>query len=110
MSDSYKVTYSPQALDDLKGIYSYIALSLKAASTAQKLVNRIRKEIRSLNTMPERYALLELESWDYPAIRKLTVDNFVVLYTVEKNTKIVSAIRILYGGMNIDAILQEASK
>ena len=27
MSESYKIIYSPQALDDLKGIYSYIAFS-----------------------------------------------------------------------------------
>ena len=110
MSESYKIIYSPQALDDLKGIYSYIAFSLKAASTAKKLVNRIRKEIRTLYTMPERYAAFKLETWQHAGTRKLAIGNFVVIYTVDNFSRTVSIIRILYGGMDIDSILLESSE
>ena len=46
MSDTYSVIYSPEAKDDLREIYSYIAFELEAPDTAEGQVNRIRKEIR----------------------------------------------------------------
>jgi len=54
MSSVYTVRYAPQALDDLRDLYSYVAFSLKEPATAQKLVNRIRKAARSLDALPGR--------------------------------------------------------
>ena len=48
MKDAYIVSYAPQALEDLKGIYAYIAFELQASGTGKKLVNQIRKEIGRL--------------------------------------------------------------
>ena len=110
MSEKYQIIYSPQALDDLKGIYTYIAFSLNAAAAARKQVERIRSEIRSLSTMPERYALVQWEPWYGIGLRKMTVNNFVVFYLVEKGERTVTVVRILYGGMDIDAVFQESVK
>ena len=49
MSDPYSVVYSPEALNDLKDIYAYLAYELLVPDTAQDQVNRIRKAIRSLS-------------------------------------------------------------
>ena len=49
MSDFFSVIYSPKARDDLKDIYSYIAFTLLAPGTAKGQVDRIKKEIRSLD-------------------------------------------------------------
>ena len=103
MSEKYQIIYSPQALDDLKGMYTYIAFSLNTAATARKQVGRIRSEISSLSTMPERYAL-------DMGLRKMTVNNFVVFYLVEKEGRTVTVVRILYGGMDIDAVFQESAE
>ena len=54
MSSVYTVRYAPQALDDLRDLYSYVAFSLKEPATAQKLVNRIRKAARSLDAQVYR--------------------------------------------------------
>ena len=48
MTDSYKVGYSVDALDDLREIYSYIANELLVPETASAQLSRIRKEVRSL--------------------------------------------------------------
>ena len=58
MTDSYKVGYSVDALDDLREIYSYIANELLVPETASTQLSRIRKEVRSLDFMPARYTLL----------------------------------------------------
>jgi plasmid stabilization system protein ParE len=36
MTEHYEVVYSPMAKDDLKSIYSYIAVDLKEKGTATK--------------------------------------------------------------------------
>ena len=58
MTDSYNVSYSVDALDDLREIYSYIANELLVPETASTQLSRIRKEVRSLDFMPARYTLL----------------------------------------------------
>lgn len=63
MTDSYKVGYSVDALDDLREIYSYIANELLAPETATAQLGHIRKEVRSLDFMPARYALVDWEPW-----------------------------------------------
>ena len=54
MSDTYSVIYSPEAKNDIKDIYSYIAFELLVPGIAESQVNRIRKTIRSLDLMPSR--------------------------------------------------------
>ena len=104
MSDPYNVVYSPEALSDLKDIYAYIAQELMIPDTALNQVNRIRKEIRSLDFMPSRYALVDWEPWKSMGMHKVPVDNFVVFYTVDSDSMTVAIIRIVYGGRNIESI------
>ena len=46
MTDSYKIGYSVDALDDLREIYSYIVNELLAPETVTAQPGRIRKEVR----------------------------------------------------------------
>ena len=110
MSDSYKVIYSPKALDDIRSIYSYIAFDLKVPDTAQSQVDRIRKEIRSLDFMPLRYSIVDWEPWRSMEMHKIPVDNFVIYYTVSTETFTVSVIRIFYGGQDAENIVKSASR
>ena len=43
MIDTYSIIYSPEARDDLKDIYSYIAFDLLVPGIAEGQVNRIWK-------------------------------------------------------------------
>ena len=65
MKSHFKVIYSPEAKDDLRGIASYILFELKAPQAAQNITSRIRNEIRSLEEMPERYPIVEWEPCIY---------------------------------------------
>lgn len=104
MSADYSVIYSPEAIDDLKEIYAYIAFNLLVPETAEGQVGRIRKAIRSLDLMPSRYARVEWEPWRSMEMHRLSVDNFVVYYTVDDNALIVTVIRIFYGGRDVEGI------
>ena len=106
MSELYNVIYSPQALDDLKDIYSYIAFELQVPDTAKNQVNRIRKEIRSLDFMPAKFSIVDWEPWKSMKMHKLPIDNFVVFYLIDSDTLTVKIVRILYGGRDIESIAQ----
>jgi plasmid stabilization system protein ParE len=105
MNNTYSVIYSLEAMDDLREIYLYIAFTLKMPDTAKKQVNRIRKEIRSLDFMPSRYSLVEWEPWKSIGMHKVPVDNFMVYYTVNDYNSTVTVIRIFYGGRDVKNII-----
>lgn len=95
MMDSYKVGYSVDALDDLREIYSYIANELLVPETATAQLGRIRKEVRSLDFMPARYALVEWEPWHSMKMHQLPVDNFIVYYLVDDEERAVTVRRLI---------------
>ena len=105
--EKYTVIYSPEAMDDLRSIYSYIAFKLKEPDIAKKLVDKIRNDIRKLDEQPERYAPVEWEPWKSMGMRKLQIGNYVVLYLTDNGQKKVSITRIFYGGRNIEKIISE---
>ena len=102
MSDTYQIIYSPEALDDIRKIYSYIAYELQVPNTALNQVNRIRNEIKSLDFMPMRYAIVDWEPWKNMQMHKIPVDNYIIFYIVDSNTMTVTIIRIVYNGQNIE--------
>ena len=106
MSDTYSIIYSSEAKDDLREIYSYIAYDLQAPETAEGQVNRIRKEIRSLDFMPSRYAVVDWEPWKSMGMHRVPVDNFIVYSVVNNGSRTITVIRIFYGGRDIEDIIQ----
>lgn len=105
MNKTYKVIYSPQALEDLTEIYEYIYFTLQAHIAAYKQSYRIRKMISSLDTFPARYSLVEWEPWASMKIYKVSVDNYMIFYRVDEELSTVSIIRIFYSGRNIEDIV-----
>ena len=103
----YCVVYAPEARDDLDGIYSYIAFSLREQQTAKNLTERIRKEIREIPPFVESYPTVDFEPWKSMGIRLMTVKNFNVYYHVNKDESIVTILRIFYGGRDVEHIVSD---
>ena len=110
MNGTYSVIYSSKAKDDLIEIYSYIAFDLQVPDIAEGQVNRIRKTIRSLDFMPSRYITVEWEPWKSMRMHQVPVDNFVVYYVVNDDSRTVTVIRIFYGGRDIEDIINTDDK
>lgn len=101
MSGSYAVVYSPQALEDLRDIASYLTLTLHAPDAAKRLTGRIRKQIRELGHLPTRHPLVDWEPWHSMNLRHVPVGHFVVFYRVQEAAQTVTVIRIVYGGRDL---------
>ena len=98
----YEVEVSQQADSDLRGIFEYIAFELQSPKNASGQLDRLEKQILSLNTMPERYRRYEKEPWKSRGLRVLPVDNYVVLYIPDSDKKVVTILRVMYAGRDID--------
>ena len=98
----YEVELSEQADSDLRGIFEYIAFELQSPENASTQLDHLEEQILSLNTMPERYRKYEKEPWKSRGLRVLPVDNYVVLYISDSNKKVVTILRVMYAGRDID--------
>lgn len=104
---SFEVRYAARARQDLRNIYEYIAYDLLVPETAARQVQRIMKEIGTLNEMPMRYRLYDDEPWHSQGIRFFPVDNYLVFYLPDETQNTVYIVRIIYGGRDIRKQLEE---
>ncbi|HBG21997.1 MAG: type II toxin-antitoxin system RelE/ParE family toxin [Syntrophaceticus sp.] len=98
---SWTVEYSTQAKQDLRNIFEYIAYNLLEPETAGRQVQRIMKEIRSLNDMPLRHRIYDEEPWQSQGLRFVPVNNYLVFYLPMEEKNSVSIVRIIYSGRDI---------
>lgn len=99
---SWNVYYTEKAENDLRGIYEYIAYNLFAPTTAKKQIATIMGEISKLDENPLRFPLYKNEPWKSRGLRCFPVNNYMIFYLPEEEKNIVTVIRIMYGGRNID--------
>lgn len=93
---SYNIQITQPAEEDLYEIGIYISKELLQYETAKKVISKIAKVINSLEDMPLRNALVADERLAYEGIRKIMMDNYIILYVVNEKDKIVTIVRILY--------------
>ena len=98
----YEIEVSEQADSDLRGIFEYIAFELQAPENASGQLERLEEQILSLDTIPERYRKYEKEPWETRGLRVLPVDNYVILYIPDSDKKVVTILRVMYTGWDID--------
>lgn len=94
---SYSITLSKAADADIRAIYEYIAYDLHSPQTAAALINRLEKEIFSLDEMPERYCVYNAEPWRSRNLRIMPVDHYLVFYIPDRVKQTVSIIRVMHG-------------
>lgn len=109
MKECCQLQFSPESLDDLRAIYSYIAFRLKEENAAKRQVARIRSRILALRELPDRFATVDWEPWASLGIRKAPVDNYVVYYAADRERLLVSIVRILYVGRDAEGMTEKES-
>ena len=100
MDIKYEVIITERAKQELKEIYDYISKSLMEENTADKLIDKIEKELLQLEDIPEGFSVIEnYRKKDFEYIR-LPINNYVAIYRIYKEKREVYIIRIVYGGRN----------
>lgn len=106
----FSVEISDQADNDLRNIYEYIAFELQSPQSAIGQLARLEKSIVGLDQMPERFRKYHNEPWRSRGLRLMSVDNYCVFYIPNKEKSMVTIIRVMYGGRDIDGQLDKYTK
>ena len=79
---------------------------MQAPVNAAKQLDRLEEAINRLDHMPEKFRRYEREPWQSRGLRVFPVDNYLVFYIPNMDTKVVTVIRVMYGGRDIDKELR----
>ena len=104
---TYDVQITLQAEYDLRSIFEYIAYELQSVQNAIGQLRRLEQSIDSLNQTPERFRIYPKEPWRSRGLRVMPVDHYLVFYVPNPASGMVSIVRVLYGGRNIEQQLTQ---
>ena len=100
MAIKYELKMTNRAKKDLDDIYNYISECLMEDKTAQNLINKIERMILRLESFPESCAVIDNLNKKNKVYRKLVINNYIVIYRVDKKYKMLYIVRVVYGGQN----------
>lgn len=105
MEYNYEIIISPLAKNDLIEIFDYIKNSLFAEKSAENLIQKITRHVDHLSTAPEMYPELDNPLFRKKGYRKIVINNYVVIYSVDHTKQKVYIIRAFYGAMDYEKYL-----
>jgi len=101
----YHVQTSAMAEIEMKKIADYISDILYSPQAAYNLMYELRKQIRKLNQMPKRNALVSDERLAKKGIRTIPVKNYCIFYIVDEKTLTVTIISVMHSGRDWMSLL-----
>ena len=98
MAKKYKVYISFKAQTDLEHIFFYIAED--SINKAKKFILELEEKIYTLDTMPERFALIPENIFFGTKYRQITHKKYRVVYKISGNA--VFIMRVVHGAKLLD--------
>jgi toxin ParE1/3/4 len=75
----------------------YISIDLSAPDVAVHLLDTLEDAILSLSQLPHRFPLTSEEPWYSAGIHKMPVNNYLVYFWIDENSKTVQITAVVYG-------------
>ena len=94
--DEYKIKVTRQAKEHLALIREYIATELQAPIVAKRMLELLKSEMMSLQTMPYRVKLISEQPWCELGFRRIRVKNYYVYFCVDESRKEVQILAVIY--------------
>ncbi len=96
--NKYKVNTTMAFEEELQFIYEYIANQLQEPTIAKQNYKKIRDKILTLQYWPERHQ--NIFKSKFKNLRKLLINNFIIIYEVKNDTNEVFILHIFYKNQN----------
>ena len=98
--EQYKIIFTNESMKDMENISNYISEILYAPNSAKKLMQKVHNSIDNLRYMPKVYRVIK----SYPRLqmehRRIVINDYVIIYTVNEKEKVVYIINMYYGRSN----------
>jgi len=98
--EEYEVIVHDDLEADVSNMHYYISNVLGNPASADRLYNKISKQIDSLELFPLRHPLVRDERLAAQGYRMLPVENYIVFYIVDDENRKVTVTRVLSARMN----------
>lgn len=102
----YNVFISRKAISDLRDIKYYMETTLTEKNVITNTISKLKNEITSLNTMPQRFPIISDNYLRALKIRKHICNNYIIFYNVDTRNYTVNVIRILQAKRNWELLLE----
>lgn len=99
-TNEYKVIITPTAFKEMNRIYDYILDNLYAEKAAKDLMKQIEKKVQNLKYAHKIHTEIEKNDELQRKYRRIIIKNYIILYTVDDNNKVVFVSHIYYKGKN----------
>lgn len=99
-TNKYKVIITPTAYKEMNRIYDYITEELYAKNAAKRLMEKVEEEIQRLKHAPKIYTEIEKVDELKRKYRRIVINNYIVLYTIDEDNMVVFVSHMYYGGRN----------
>lgn len=96
----YEIEFTEDCKYEITEIYEYISKKLVAENSAKKLMRKMRDSVMDLSEFPNLYMKIEKKDGHKREFRRMIIDNFVVLYTVDESNHKVYIAHMYYGRKN----------
>lgn len=94
--DKYTVKINPKAFRDLDIIFEYIAHEKLSPENALGQISRIKKAILGLSFFPQAHQERLEGRFTRKGYRQLLIDNYIIIFRVDENTKTVYVVTVQY--------------
>ena len=99
--DKYSVILYPRAFRDIDDIYAYIALEKMSPENAKGQTDRIWDAVKSLEQLPESHQDRLVGRFAGKGYKQLIVDNYIIIFKIDKEQNRVYIVTVQYQGRNI---------
>ena len=97
----YKIQLNARAYRDLEEIFEYIANDLQSPEYAKGQTDRLWKSLKTLEIFPSSHQERLVGNYAGKGYRQLLIDNYLAIFKIDEQRKIVKIITIQYQGRNL---------
>lgn len=102
----YNIQLAEEFLKEFDEVCNYISLKLKAPDASNRLREKVMYNVLLLEESPKMHPAIEKINKTERQYRRIVVNNYVILYTIDEKEKTIYIAHIYYGGRNyIDDLL-----
>lgn len=99
-NETFEVEFTDECVEEIIEIYEYISNNLKEDNAAKRLISEVIDKILDLENTPELYMKIGKVNRLKREYYRMVVKNYVVLYTIDFEEKIVFISHMIYGRRN----------
>lgn len=104
MQDKYKIKFNQLAVKNIDNAFAYISKTLCNPKAAGDLIDKLENYVENASMYPYSMPLTSNKYFKKDTFRKIIVDNYILLYTIQEEQKQITIVNFFYGKRDITKI------